>query len=77
MIPVGQLFLRPDIYVIPTFQRPYAWEKVQREDLRDDIITAAKSPNPWHYFAPIHVIKVASPADPHWQIYVDVKNMWR
>lgn len=69
---VSALFSDLSIYVIPTFQRPYAWEEEQWNELIEDIQNAAKKTPPYdyHYFAPLHVIKV-DPTDELWERYVD------
>jgi len=48
------------IFIIPTFQRPFAWEKDQLQDLHEDIKNTMQiltsAPNNIHYLAPIHLI---------------------
>jgi len=48
------------IFIIPTFQRPFAWEKEQLEDLHEDIKNTMqilkRAPCNIHYLAPIHLI---------------------
>jgi hypothetical protein len=48
------------VFVIPTFQRPYAWEKEHIHDLQEDIKKTVKlltsNSNDIHYLAPIHLI---------------------
>ena len=34
---VSQLFTGTDIFIIPTFQRPYSWEEPQWDDLLRDV----------------------------------------
>ena len=64
-VAVSQLFTGADIFIIPTFQRPYSWEEPQWEDLLRDVRVGtarlAKTPNALHYFGPIHTIKAAIP----------------
>lgn len=69
---VSALFADLSVYVIPTFQRPYAWEKEQWNELIEDIQNAAGKSPPYryHYFAPLHMIKV-DPNDELWERYVD------
>lgn len=43
------------VYVIPSFQRPYAWESKQILDMEHDMQKAAAF-NAYHYFAPLHLI---------------------
>ena len=48
------------VFVIPTFQRPYAWGVKQIEDLRQDLKEAAEAgpqPRP-HYFAQAHFVEI-------------------
>ncbi len=72
-LPVSQLFNQSAIYVIPTFQRPYAWEKPQWADLLRDIDNAVQKKSSTHYFAAIHTIKIP-PTDPMWLNYTDAAN---
>jgi hypothetical protein len=49
------------IFMIPTFQRPFAWEEKQLQDLYEDIentmrILKSAPNNNIHYLAPIHLI---------------------
>jgi len=50
------------VFIIPTFQRPFAWEKDQLRDLREDIEKTnsilSSNPHSIHYLAPIHLIKI-------------------
>ena len=63
------------VFVIPVFQRPYAWEDQHIQTLIDDIDTASqRKPKPFHYFSPIHVIEVEDPGQKEWQDYVDHGN---
>ena len=43
------------LYFIPSFQRPYAWEKKQIEDLRNDMKKAHNNNSP-HYLASLHFL---------------------
>lgn len=45
------------IFIIPTFQRPYAWAYNHVEDLLNDI-TMATTRGSHHYFGTIHLIKI-------------------
>lgn len=45
------------IYVIPTFQRPYAWSEDQVKDLLQDMEKA--SPDGRHYMSALHLIPIA------------------
>lgn len=71
---VWNVFDRNAIYVVPTFQRPYAWEEKQLSDLLKDIQIACVRSDPYHYLSPIHLVKVDSPKDTIWQDYTDKKN---
>ena len=48
------------VFIIPTFQRPFAWEKDQLQDLHEDIKNTMQilksAPDNIHYLAPIHLI---------------------
>jgi len=50
------------IFIIPTFQRPFAWEEKQLEDLREDIEKTSRllssNPQSIHYLAPLHLIEI-------------------
>jgi hypothetical protein len=73
-ISISQLFNQTDIFVIPTFQRPYAWEvDPQVQDLLRDVSVATGKQIPFHYFGAIHTIKV-KPSDPLWRDYTDPEN---
>jgi len=65
---------RNNVFVIPIFQRPYAWEDVQIQQLFDDIVTGANRKNSFHYLAPIHVVEVESSVTAEWNEYVDQSN---
>lgn len=58
---------REILFIIPTFQRPYAWEDKQLKDLQSDLgkaalKAAASNPRrpPQHYFAQAHVAAINS-----------------
>jgi hypothetical protein len=51
------------IYLIPNFQRPYAWSERQINDLFLDMEKASKQQNGYHYLAALHLISV-NPNDP-------------
>ena len=69
------------VFVIPTFQRPYAWSKKQLDDLKQDIIMAnyfAKAKNDvpvFHYLSPIHLIKVDDTNSAIMNMYLDHDNV--
>jgi hypothetical protein len=71
---VWNVFDRNAIYVVPTFQRPYAWEEKQLSDLLKDIKIACDRSAPYHYLSPIHLVKVDTPNDTIWQDYTDKNN---
>jgi hypothetical protein len=73
-ISIANLFSASDIYVIPNFQRPYAWENDQWEELFEDIRNATKKISPYHYFAPVHIVKIQDPNDGFWKNYTDRTN---
>lgn len=73
-VPVTNLFNASNVYVVPTFQRPYAWENTQWDELIEDIRNATRKNPPYHYFAPIHVVQIADPSDDLWKKYIDNKN---
>ncbi|HSO83404.1 DUF262 domain-containing protein [Thiocapsa sp.] len=81
---VSALFASTDIFVIPTFQRPYSWEEAQWDDLLRDIrfATARFKTNrrATHYFGAIHTIKV-EPDDHLFKTFTDqeteVSGFWR
>lgn len=74
---VSQLFTGTDIFIIPTFQRPYSWEEPQWDDLLRDVRVGttrlANNPNALHYFGPIHTIRVA-PNSPLLDQFIDSNN---
>lgn len=70
---IFQMFAGSRVFVIPTFQRPYGWSEPEWKDVVDDVNTAVARPDPFHYFAPIHVVPVAN--NPQiWQDYRDDRN---
>jgi uncharacterized protein with ParB-like and HNH nuclease domain len=71
---VWSIFDRNAVYVVPTFQRPFAWEQKQLSDLIKDINIACNRPNPYHYFSPIHLVRVNSSKDTLWNDYADNSN---
>ncbi len=61
LIPLSSIMTdRHSIFIVPTFQRPFAWEKEQLQDLHEDIKKTmhilTSSPDNIHYLAPIHLI---------------------
>ncbi|CRI65652.1 hypothetical protein THIOKS12380004 [Thiocapsa sp. KS1] len=74
---VSALFAGTDIFVIPTFQRPYSWDEAQWDDLLRDIrfATARFKTNrhATHYFGAIHTIKV-EPDDHLFISFTDQEN---
>lgn len=74
---VSALFSGTDIFVIPTFQRPYFWEDAQWDDLLRDIRFAAgrlkTNWNTTHYFGTIHTIKV-EPDSQLFETFTDQEN---
>ena len=63
------------VFVIPVFQRPYAWEEEHIQQLLDDIDTGSKrKPFPVHYLSPIHVVAIRDPQQSEWIDYVDQSN---
>lgn len=73
-VSVTNLFNESNIYVIPSFQRPYAWEKNQWDELIEDIRNATHRKSPYHYFAPIHVVQINDPGADLWKRYTDKEN---
>lgn len=71
---VWSVFDRNAVYVIPTFQRPYAWEEKQLSDLFKDIQIACTRNPKYHYLSPVHLVKVDSPEKTIWQDYTDNSN---
>ncbi len=73
----SELFTEANIFVIPTFQRPYAWENQHREDMIRDIQVATArqrhNPDTTHYFGAIHTIEV-KPNSPLLTNYSDPAN---
>jgi len=68
---VWNVFDRNAIYVLPTFQKPYAWEEKQLSDILKDIKIACDRSSPYHYLPPIHLVKVDTPNNTIWQNYTD------
>ena len=64
------------VYVIPTFQRPYAWSEKQITDLLSDMEKAANQPNGHHYLSALHLIPV-DPNNPNDPIadFIDYNNI--
>lgn len=54
---IYSLFSGNNLLVIPTFQRPYRWEKPQIDTLISDI-KIASSGSREHYLSPIHLIEI-------------------
>lgn len=71
---VYNVFNSNTIYVIPTFQRPYAWEEKQLSDLTNDIFTCCNRKNSYHYLSPIHLVQVDSSNDTIWKNYTDINK---
>lgn len=73
---VSNFFDESNVYVIPTFQRPYAWGEKELNDLIQDVRKGAGKKNPYHYFAPVHLLKVDIKTDAKiWVQYTDDKNV--
>ena len=67
--------LRNNVFVIPTFQRPYSWdEDAQLKDLFEDVKHASTKDIVDHYMSPLHVIKIKSEQQSEWDAYVDQSN---
>ena len=63
------------VFVVPVFQRPYAWDETQVQQLIDDIDTGSRrKPSPFHYLSPIHVVEIDSCSQQEWLCYVDQSN---
>lgn len=71
------------LFVIPTFQRPYAWENRQFTDLKSDLekadTTRPSSRQPRHYFAQAHVASISTTAwagkeDDSLYTFLDMEN---
>ena len=63
------------VFVVPIFQRPYAWGERQVQQLLDDIDTGSRrNPTPTHYLSPIHVVQIATSYQKEWLDYVDQSN---
>ena len=74
-VSIANLFNESNVYVIPTFQRPYAWEETQWDELIEDILNATKKRTPpYHYFAPLHFVQIGNPENDLWQQYTDETN---
>jgi len=73
-VSVTNLFNGSNVYVIPTFQRPYAWEETQWNELIEDIRNATQRSSPYHYFAPLHVVPIENPNHDLWRHYTDKTN---
>lgn len=54
------------VYIIPNFQRPYAWTERQINDLFLDMEKASNQQNGYHYLSALHLISVdpGEPKDP-------------
>lgn len=58
---VFNLFIEPGtLFVIPSFQRPYAWEKKQLDDLFRDMEKASR-PKGNHYLSAFHLVEIDVP----------------
>ena len=67
------------VFIVPTFQRPFAWGKEQLQDLHEDIKKTmhilTSSPDNIHYLAPIHLIPFkASDSNPILKAYLPQNN---
>jgi uncharacterized protein with ParB-like and HNH nuclease domain len=56
------------VFVVPSFQRPFAWEEVHIDALKQDIIIANKrakyaNNKAFHYLSPIYLVKVSNHND--------------
>lgn len=71
---VFKIFDSTEIYCVPTFQRPFAWEVKQVEDVIRDIHSASSRKKPYHYLSPIHLVDIKSPDDSIWKNYIDNEN---
>lgn len=70
-ISVANLFNDSTVYVIPTFQRPYAWAETQWSELVEDLRVASNKTHPYHYFAPIHILEIPDCNSGLWKDYTD------
>lgn len=63
-----------NVYIIPTFQRPYSWGEVQIRELLRDLTAASREHPPRHYLSPVHVAKLTTREDTLWQRYTDAND---
>lgn len=74
---VNNILTTPNtVFIIPIFQRPYAWEANHLQDLFNDLDMASKRDHRYrhHYLSPIHIVKINSPDNEYWKTYVDQGN---
>jgi Protein of unknown function DUF262 len=62
-----------NVFVIPTFQRPYAWDDVQIGELLGDLTGMRALRPPMHYLSPVHVARLSEDVE-LWKLYTDEKN---
>jgi len=74
---VLDLFEGNNLFVIPTFQRPFAWEAKQVLALIHDIKQATQHESSIHYLAPMHLIRLNTRSKDDvrlLQTYMDTEN---
>ena len=71
---VCDIFNNSAIYCVPTFQRPFAWESKQVDDLINDIHSASRRDLGYHYLSPVHLVHISCPNDLNWERYTDREN---
>ncbi len=49
---------RENVFVIPVFQRPFAWQDEHICELLEDLDAMRRRKPPMHYLAPIHVAEI-------------------
>ena len=62
---IRDLFDGKNLYVVPTFQRPFAWGERQIDDLWKDInkVVSQKDKNIVHYLSSIHLVTIEEQED--------------
>lgn len=67
-LPVSEILTKPYIFIIPSFQRGYRWERKQVTDLLDDIFSFSAGEQTSYFLQPLVVKASGTPGNNEWEV---------